>query len=66
MYQFFIEKMYEARRAPIEELFSKVELEEQEALAERILKEMVKKEKQKSISDLAKQLDDGEDPCAES
>ncbi len=65
MYQFFIEKMYEARRTPIEELFSKVELEEQEILAEKILKEMVKKEKQKSISDLAKQLDDGEESCEE-
>ena len=53
--------MYEARRTPIEELFSKKELEEQEVLAEKILKEMVKKEKQKSISDLAKQLDNGEE-----
>ncbi len=65
MYQFFIEKMYEARKTPIEEIFSKKELEEQEILAEKILRQMVKKEKQKGISNLAKQLDDGEQPCAE-
>lgn len=57
LYQLFIKKMYEARSAPLEEMFSKAELEKQERLAKKILKEMVKKEKQRSISEMAKNLD---------
>ena len=60
MYQLFIEKMYEARSVPLENMFSKAELIEQEKLAEKILKEMVKREKQSQISKMAQNLDIGE------
>ncbi|MBU1172686.1 MAG: AAA family ATPase [Proteobacteria bacterium] len=56
MYQLFIEKMYEARSVPLEDMFSKAELDEQEKLAEKILKEMVKQDKQSQISEIAKNL----------
>jgi predicted ATPase len=56
LYQKFIEKMFEVRSLSEEQLYSKEELEKQEALAEAIVKELVKKEQMDELSSLAKEL----------
>ncbi len=56
MYQLFIEKMYESRSLPLEEMFSKEELKAQEKLAEKILFKIAKDEKKNVITEMAKNL----------
>jgi len=53
LYQLFIKKMYEVRAKPLEELLSPLEIKAQEALAERIVAEMVKKERTEALLKLA-------------
>jgi hypothetical protein len=55
-YQQFIEKMYKIRSKPLNELFTADELKEREDLAQRIVTEIVKREKTDELSDLAKEL----------
>jgi predicted ATPase len=56
MYQMFIQKMYEVRSQPLNEILSADELKAQESLAEKIVTELVKHEKTEELSDLAKEL----------
>lgn len=56
LYQLFIEKMYEIRSQPLNELLSADELKAQENLASRIIAELVKRERTEELSDLAKEL----------
>ena len=55
-YQLFIEKMYETRSLPLNELLTPEELAEREARAEEIVKAIVKVERDEELSDLAKEL----------
>lgn len=55
-YQLFIEKMYEVRSLPLDKLLSADELAEREARAEEIVKAIVIAERDKELSDLAKDL----------
>jgi predicted ATPase len=61
MYQLYIEKMLEARSTPLEKMFSNEELDAQEKLAEKILINMVKEEKQNELQKMASELNIGED-----
>lgn len=56
MYQLFIQKMYENKREPIEKVLSREQIEQQERLADKIVKELIHKEKMDELSDLAKEL----------
>lgn len=56
LYQMFIEKMYETRALPLNEILTPEELEEQEARAEEIVKAIVKTERDEELSALAKEL----------
>ncbi len=56
MYQLFIEKMYEVRRQPLDKSLTPDELEAQEALAQAVVTELVKQERETELSDLAKEL----------
>ena len=56
MYQLFIQKMYEVRSQPLTELLTPEELAAQEALAQKVVTELVKKERGDELSDLAKEL----------
>lgn len=56
MYQLFIEKMYNTRKLSLDRLYSADELAAQEALAERIIRELVKREKTDDLSAIAKRL----------
>lgn len=56
MYRLFIQKMYEVRSQPLDELLTADELEEQEALAQTIITELVKQERANELSNLAKGL----------
>lgn len=53
LYQLFIEKMYEVRSQPLDKLLSPKELEEQDALAQKILEEMVKNERAEKLKVMA-------------
>ena len=55
-YQLFIEKMYAVRSQPLDRLLTEEEKAEQEALAEKIVAEIVKTEKTDELSALAKEL----------
>ncbi len=59
MYQLFVEKMYKAKSQPINKLLTPSELAEQEALAESIIKELVKTERKDELAELARQLKQG-------
>lgn len=59
MYQLFVEKMYKAKSQPINKLLTPVELAEQEALAEAIIKELVASERKDELAELARQLKQG-------
>jgi predicted ATPase/uncharacterized protein YnzC (UPF0291/DUF896 family) len=59
MYQLFVEKMYKAKSQPINKLLTPAELAEQEALAESIIKELVKSERKDELAELARQLKQG-------
>lgn len=56
MYKSFIEKMYEVRRKPLGSLLTTEELVAQEELAQKIVAELVKEERQNKVSDLAREL----------
>lgn len=55
-YQLFIEKMYEARQLPFDQLFSKEEQAAQEALAKKIVREQLRQEKFAELSEIAEGL----------
>ena len=56
MYQLFIQKMYEARSQPLSQLLPEEELAAQEALAEKIAKQLIVDERTGELADLAKAL----------
>lgn len=56
MYQKFIELVYTTRSRPLDELFSPDEMQEHEALASKIVEELVKREKTDELSELAREL----------
>lgn len=56
IYQLFIEKMYAARSLPLDKILSAEELKEQEHLAEKIAKALVKHERTSDLSSLAQEL----------
>jgi predicted ATPase/uncharacterized protein YnzC (UPF0291/DUF896 family) len=56
MYQLFIEQMYKVRSKPIDQLLSKEELQEQNALAEKIMEDLVKAQRINDLSSLAQEL----------
>ncbi|MCC5853716.1 MAG: AAA family ATPase [Alkalimonas sp.] len=56
MYQLFIEQMYKVRSKPLDELLSKEELQEQNALAEKIMEDLVKAQRKNDLSSLAQEL----------
>lgn len=56
MYQLFIQKMYEVRSQPMQQLLSPDELQRQEELASQIVKEIVVKERTSELANLAKVL----------
>jgi predicted ATPase len=55
-YQFYIEKIHEARSKPMDQLFTQREREDFEKLAERIVTAIVKKERTQEMSALAREL----------
>lgn len=56
MYQLFIEKMYEVRRKPLDQLLDEEELNAQNALAEQIMEQLVKAQRTDELSALAREL----------
>jgi len=56
MYQLFLEKMYEVRQRPLNEVLTQDEIARNEALAQRISEELLKREQTESLSDLAREL----------
>lgn len=56
MYQLFIEQMYKVRSKPLDELLSEEELQEQNALAEKIMEQLVKAQRKDDLSSLAQEL----------
>ncbi|NWO03456.1 MAG: AAA family ATPase [Idiomarinaceae bacterium] len=56
MYQLFIEQMYQVRSKPLDELLSEEELQEQNALAEKIMEQLVKAQRKEDLSSLAQEL----------
>jgi len=56
MYQLFIEKMYENKKEPLENVLTPEQIEQQAQLADKIVKELIHKEKMDELSDLAKEL----------
>ncbi|WP_233980517.1 AAA family ATPase [Pectobacterium versatile] len=58
MYQLFIEQMYKVRSKPLDELLSEDELKEQNAVAEKIMEQLVKAQRMDDLSSLAQELAD--------
>ena len=56
LYEQFIAKMYAVRSLPLDRILSAEELAEQEALAEAIVKDLVKRERTDDLSALAREL----------
>lgn len=56
MYQLFIEQMYKVRSKPLDQLLSKEELQVQNALAEKIMEDLVKTQRINDLSSLAQEL----------
>lgn len=56
MYQLFIQKMYEVRSQPLTTLLTPDELKAQEKLAEAVVTELVKREREEDLSALAREL----------
>lgn len=56
LYKLFIEKMYQVRSQPLDKLLTPKELKQQEALAQKIVREIVKREKTEKLSGFAKEL----------
>ena len=60
MYQMFVQKMYEAKSQPLNKLLTPGELAEQEALAAKIIKELVSTERKGELAELARLLKQGD------
>lgn len=56
MYQLFVQKMYEVRSQPMEQLLTPEQLKQQEALAAEIVKKLVVKEQEDELAQLVQQL----------
>jgi predicted ATPase len=56
LYQLFIQKMYEVRSQPLGNILTSEELQKQEALAQEIITELVKRERVDNLSELAQEL----------
>lgn len=56
LYQQFIEQMYAVRSLPLDKIMSPKQLKEQEALAKKIIKKIVRTEKTDELSALAQEL----------
>jgi predicted ATPase len=56
MYQLFIQKMYENKKQPLDNILTSEQMKQQEQLADKIVKELIHKEKMDELSDLAKEL----------
>jgi predicted ATPase len=56
LYQLFIQKMYEVRSQPLSQILTPEELQEQEALAQAIISELVKRDRADDLSELAQEL----------
>jgi predicted ATPase len=56
LYQLFIQKMYEVRSQPLSRLLTQDELKAQEELAQKIIVELVKRERTDNLSELAQEL----------
>ena len=56
MYQLFVQKMYENKKGPIENILTREQIEQQEQIADKIVKELIHKEKMDELTDLAKEL----------
>lgn len=56
LYQLFIEQMYKVRSKPLDELLNEDELKEQNALAEKIMEQLVKAQRKDDLSSLAQEL----------
>ncbi|MBX9899362.1 MAG: AAA family ATPase [Burkholderiaceae bacterium] len=61
MYQLFVQKMYEVKGQSMKELLSPEQLQQQEELATRIVRELVTKERTDELADLARILKLGAD-----
>lgn len=56
MYQLFVQKMYEVRSQPLNQVLTPEQLKKQEALAAEIVKKLVVKEQEDELAQLVKQL----------
>jgi predicted ATP-dependent endonuclease of OLD family len=56
LYQFFLEKLYEHKRKPLSKVLTQQQIQEQEKLADKIVREVIHKEKMDDLSDLAREL----------
>lgn len=56
MFQLFIEKMYENKKAPLDQVLSEEQIAQQAELADAVVKELIHKEKMDDLSDLAREL----------
>ena len=56
MYQLFIEQMYKVRSKPLDELLTEDELQQQNALAEKVMEQLVKAQRMDDLSSLAQEL----------
>lgn len=59
MYQLFVQKMYEAKSQPINKFLTPEELADQEAIAEGIVKDLVRNERKDELAELARLLKQG-------
>jgi predicted ATPase len=60
MYQLFVQKMYEVRSQPLEQLLTTEQLKQQEALAAEIVKKLVVKEQEDELAQLVQQFQKAE------
>ena len=56
LYQLFIQKMYEVRSQPLSRILTEEELQQQNALAQQVITELVKRERTDNLSELAQEL----------
>jgi predicted ATPase len=56
LYQLFIQKMYEVRSQPLSRILTEEELQQQNALAQQIITELVRQERTGNLSELAQEL----------
>lgn len=60
MYQLFLQKMYEVKSQPLEQLLTPEQLQQQEALAAEVVKKLVVKEQEDELAQLVQQLQKAE------